>query len=59
MLGISVHGLLGVDTDLQRSAYAARAVQSNTVEYQSVRALHLHEGDCDNVAPPPRSRTRT
>jgi hypothetical protein len=56
MLGISVHGLLGVDADLQRSAFAARVVQQqNTVEYQSVRALH-HHGDCDQ-APPARSRT--
>ena len=59
MLGISVHGLLGIDADLQRSAYAARAVQSHTVEYHSVRALHPNGGDCDNFAPPPGSRTRT
>ena len=56
MLGISVHGLLGVDADLQRSAYAARALHGNTVEYHSVRALH-HHGDCDQYAPPPGSRT--
>jgi len=57
MLGISVHGLLGVDADLQRSAFAARVVQQqNAVEYHSVRALH-HHGDCDQYAPPPRSRT--
>jgi len=37
MLGISVHGLLGVDADLQRSAFAAHVVQQqNTVEYHSV-----------------------
>jgi len=59
MLGISVHGLLGIDADLQRSAYAARAVQSHAVEYHSVRAVHSHDGDCDNFTPPPRSRTRT
>jgi len=55
MLGISVHGLLGVDADLQRSAFAAHVVQQqNEVEYHSVRARH---GDCDQYAPPPRSRT--
>ena len=54
MLGISVHGLLGVDADLQRSAYAAHVVQQqNAVEYHSVRA---HLGDCDQYAPPARSR---
>ena len=58
MLGISVHGLLGVDADLQRSAFAARVVQQqqHTVEYHSVRALHRH-GDCDQYAPSARSRT--
>jgi hypothetical protein len=56
MLGISVHGLLGVDADLQRSAFAAHVVQQqNTVEYHSVRD-HRH-GDCDQYAPPARSRT--
>ena len=56
MLGISVHGLLGVDADLQRSAYAARVVQQQQpVEYHSVRALH-HHGDCDQYESP-RSRT--
>jgi hypothetical protein len=54
MLGISVHGLLGVDADLQRSAYAAHVVQhQNRVEYHSVRA-HDRHGDC--YAPPARSR---
>jgi hypothetical protein len=57
MLGISVHGLLGVDADLQRSAFAARVVQQqHGVEYHSVRAPHPH-GDCDEYAPPARSRT--
>jgi hypothetical protein len=56
MLGISVHGLLGVDADLQRSAFAAHVVQQqNAVEYHSVR-VHRH-GDCDQYAPPARSRT--
>jgi len=56
MLGISVHGLLGVDADLQRSAYAARVVQQqNAAEYHSVRVLHRH-GDCDRYESA-RSRT--
>jgi hypothetical protein len=56
MLGISVHGLLGVDNDLQRSAFAARVVQEHKlVEYHSVRALH-HHGGCDQYEAP-RSRT--
>jgi len=54
MLGISVHGLLGVDADLQRSAFAAHVVQQqNTVEYHSVRA---RPGDCDRYESA-RSRT--
>jgi hypothetical protein len=57
MLGISVHGLLGVDADLQRSAFAAHVVQqqNNNVEYHSVRVLHRY-GDCDRYESP-RSRT--
>jgi hypothetical protein len=45
MVGLSVHGLLGIDAELQRSALAAR--QQHTVEYHSVRVLHKH--DCDSV----------
>jgi hypothetical protein len=55
MLAFSVHGLLGIDNDLQRSAFAAR--QQQEVQYHSVRALH-HRGDCDQALPP-RSNTRT
>jgi hypothetical protein len=54
MLGVSVHGLLGIDQDLQRSAFAAQQ-QRHEVEYHSVRVLH-HRGDCYKVAPP-ASRT--
>jgi len=57
MLGVSVHGLLGIDQDLQRSAFAAHQ-QRHDVEYHSVRVLQ-HRGDCDGAAPPPTSRTRT
>jgi hypothetical protein len=59
MLGISVHGLLGVDADLQRSAFAARVVQErNGSEYHSVRVLHRH-GDCDRYDDARSARSRT
>jgi hypothetical protein len=53
MLGVSVHGLMGVDADLQRSAFAA---QQHTVEYHSVRVVEPH-GDCNKDSWTPRSRT--
>jgi hypothetical protein len=52
MVGLSVHGLLGIDAELQQSAVAARQVHS--VEYHSVRFVH-HGGDC-NQAPEPKSQ---
>jgi hypothetical protein len=55
MLGVSVHGLMGVDADLQRSAFAAR--EQHMVADRSVRVVE-HYGDCDQ-APPPKSNTRT
>jgi hypothetical protein len=55
MLGVSVHGLLGVDADLQRSAFAAR--EQHMVANHSVRVVEQY-GDCDQ-APPPKSNTRT
>jgi hypothetical protein len=57
MLGVSVHGLLGIDQDLQRSAFAAQQ-HRHDVEYHSVRVLHP-PGECDGVAPPPSSSSRT
>ena len=59
MLGISVHGLLGVDADLQRSAFAAHVVQqqNNNVEYHSVRVLR--HGDCDRYDDDGLARSRT
>jgi hypothetical protein len=42
MLGVSVHGLLGVDADLQRSAFAAQQQQT----YQTIRVDEPHYGDC-------------
>jgi len=59
MLGISAHGLIGVDADLQQSAYAARVLQEhNMVEYHSPDAQPRRHGDCNQYAPP-GSRTRT
>jgi hypothetical protein len=55
MLGVSVHGLLGVDADLQRSAFAAR--EQHMVANHSVRVVE-HYGDCDQ-APPAKPNTRT
>jgi hypothetical protein len=42
MVGLSVHGLLGIDAELQQSALAAR--QQHTV--QSVPVMH-DGGDCN------------
>jgi hypothetical protein len=52
MLGVAVHGLLGVDADLQRSAFAAQ--QQRSVDVRVVD--HADYGDCDQ-APPPWSKT--
>jgi hypothetical protein len=41
MVGLSVHGLLGVDADLQRSAFAA---QQHVNDY---RVLYHRGGDCN------------
>jgi len=48
MVGVSVHGLVGVDAELQRSAVAARQLDRP--------ALVSHTRDCP--APPPRSKQR-
>jgi hypothetical protein len=45
MVGLSVHGLLGIDSELQQSALAARQQQS--VGYHSVGVAH--HGDCDKA----------
>jgi hypothetical protein len=55
MIGVSVHGLLGVDNELQRSAFAAqqqqRVIESTHVSYQ-------RGGDCTHQSsPPPSQRT--
>jgi hypothetical protein len=43
MVGLSVHGLLGVDAELQRSAFAAHQQLQQVNEYGVV--YHRH-GDC-------------
>jgi len=53
MVGLSVHGLLGIDGELAQSAYAAR--QQQIGEYHSVHVVHRIR-DCDQ-APAPTSRT--
>lgn len=49
MVGASVHGLLGVDAELQRSALAA---QHQTIQERSVR---VETWDCPGPAQEPRS----
>ena len=44
MVGLSVHGLLGVDSELQRSAFAAQQQQQEVVN--DYRVLDQHRGDC-------------
>jgi hypothetical protein len=55
MVGASVHGLLGVDAELQRSAVAA---QHRTFDHDSLRVLapYKWDGDCPGQAPAARSR---
>ena len=50
MVGASVHGLLGVDTELQRSAFAAQ----QTIEQQHQTIRVIDRGDCE----PPREHSR-
>jgi hypothetical protein len=56
MVGVSVHGLLGVDNELQRSAFAAQQ-QQRVIE--STHVSYLRGGDCQHhsPAPPPSQRT--
>jgi hypothetical protein len=56
MIGVSINGLVGVDADLQRSAYAA---QQRTVESHTVNISHRTGGDCPGQQDQtPRSKTR-
>ena len=53
MLGISVHGLLGVDNELQRSAFAAQQQE------RAIRVIDYTRGDCPQQAPPAAPSQRT
>jgi hypothetical protein len=56
MVGLSVHGLLGVDADLQRSAFAAQ--QLHQIRVSEYRVLYHHSGDCHQGTPQaPSQRT--
>jgi len=58
MVGVSVHGLLGVDADLQRSAFAAQEYQQHQVsEYHS---FHVdYRGDNCHKSSPEKPSQRT
>jgi hypothetical protein len=49
MVGASVHGMLGVDAELQRSALAAHQQKQ-----QAMRVLDQQDRDCDGQAPAPQ-----
>jgi energy-converting hydrogenase Eha subunit F len=51
MVGVSVHGLLGVDNELQRSAFAAQ-------EQQHQRMIDYSRGDCPHQDPAPTASQR-
>jgi hypothetical protein len=48
MVGLSVHGLLGIDSELAQSAMAVR--QQQGFDYRSVDMVG-HHGECDRPAP--------
>jgi hypothetical protein len=50
MVGVSVHGLLGVDNELQRSAFAAQQ-QQRVIE--SIHVSYLRSGDCPHQGSAP------
>jgi hypothetical protein len=51
MVGLSVHGLMGVDAQLQRSAFAAQ--QHQVIEHQVL----FHRGDCHGSSSAASQRT--
>ena len=57
MIGVSVNGVLGVDAELQRSAFAAqqRTVDQRTVE--ELNSVHIFR-NVECPAPAPRSKQR-
>jgi hypothetical protein len=54
MVGLSVHGLLGIDGELEQSAYAVR--EQHYVDYHSVYEQQRDAVDCHR-APVDLSRT--
>jgi hypothetical protein len=61
MVGASVHGLVGVDAELQRSALAA-AAQERTIESHSIRVTYKQQQpdwDCPGGTAEPRTSQRT
>jgi hypothetical protein len=57
MIGVSVHGVLGVDAQLERSAFATQ--QRTIEEIDSVRVLHGTGGrECPAPAAAPSSDQR-
>ena len=58
MVGASVHGMFGVDAELQRSALAA--AQERTIESHSVRVTYKqHDWDCPGGTGEPRTSQRS
>ncbi len=47
MVGLSLHGLMGVDSELQRSAFAAQQLHQVS-EYHSFHVVYRRGGDCHN-----------
>ena len=56
MIGVSVHGMLGIDAELERSAVAAH--QQRTTDSVRISMRTFPGGGRDCPAPPPRSRQR-
>jgi hypothetical protein len=54
MVGASVHGMLGIDAELQRSAVAAKERTTDTIRVSAP----WRDGSRDCPAPPPRSKQR-
>jgi hypothetical protein len=55
MVGASVHGLLGVDAELQRSALAAQQ-RAPDQTFRVLAPYKQDDGGCPGQAPAPRSR---
>ena len=57
MVGLSLYGLVGVDADLQRSAFAAQQLRQHQVGEYSFHVVY-RSGDCQPSAPEkPSQRT--